>query len=325
MVGTVAAQPSMRHWVAVVGGACALLLAVLLGGYLLIRGDLPDQVASHWGTDGVDATSSPASFVAMTAALQVGGCLLLGVVAAVLPTESRQTLGVVAVGMSAFFTVALGGSVFAQRGVTNPHSATVGGWLALGFAAAVPAAGLAWWLLPAVVPPADERREPPSAAADDSPEVVPPWSAPVPAGSGGYVVAGLLALLAVGLATTPARWVAVPVILLVLAGVLAMSRARLEIGSDGIRVRSLSVITWLRADPATIASASADSVSPLGDFGGYGLRYSLRGKGFVTCSGPALVLRVPHGADIFISIADADLPDALAAVRRLLSAATNLG
>lgn len=150
----------------------------------------------------MDATSSPASFVAMTAALQVGTCLLLGVVAAVLPTESRQTLGVVAVGMSAFFTVALGGSVFAQRGVTNPHSAIVGGWLALGFAAAVPAAGLAWWLLPAVVPPADERREPPSAAADDSPEVVPPWSAPVPAGSGGYVVAGLLALLAVGLATT---------------------------------------------------------------------------------------------------------------------------
>lgn len=47
MVGTVAAQPSMRHWVAVVGGACALLLAVLLGGYLLIRGDLPDQVASR--------------------------------------------------------------------------------------------------------------------------------------------------------------------------------------------------------------------------------------------------------------------------------------
>lgn len=340
------ARPTMRRWSVVVGGlAVAGILAILLL-YAVIRTDLPERVASHWGTDGVDATQTPRAFVTSLVLLEGGIVAFLGMLSAALPVEARRILGATAGGLTGLFVVGIGGSLYAQRGLTDPYAAQdVGGWIALGLAAGVVLAGLIAWLLPTHIPAANDALLSPiparsratgditpiagsAASASDEDATVPdgssregtayglPWSAPVPPGTGGYVVIGLLALLALGLAATPARWIAAPVILAVGLLVFAMTRCRVLIDADGVRVRGFG-ITWLRAPAATISSAEASTARPMAEFGGYGLRYSLHGRGFVTTSGPALRLRIPHGTDTWISVREEDLPGALAAVRQI--------
>lgn len=45
----------------------------LLSMYATIRADLPVQVASHWGGDGIDSTQSPRAFITTTVALCLWG------------------------------------------------------------------------------------------------------------------------------------------------------------------------------------------------------------------------------------------------------------
>lgn len=329
------ARPTMTRWLLVVGGIVALVLAAFLALFAAIRDELPAQVASHWGTDGVDGVSSAGSVLWTLVVLVAGIFVLMGVLSAALAVEARRLLGMVTVGLTGLLAVGLGGSLVMQRGLVDPHAAgDVGGQFALGLVAGAALAALVFWLLPTRVPPATAHTE---AAAKGSttgadqaggtasgdaadglpePEVVLPWSAAVPAGRGGYVVLGLLLLLGVGLATTPASVVATPVIVLVAVAVVAMLRSRLRIDESGVQVRGLG-ITWLKAPAETIGGAEAGQVRPLAEFGGYGLRYSLHGRGFVTLGGPALRLRIPNGADTWISLTATDLPAAVAAARRI--------
>lgn len=131
------ARPTMRRWSVVVGGlAVAGILAILLL-YAVIRTDLPERVASHWGTDGVDATQTPRAFVTSLVLLEGGIVAFLGMLSAALPVEARRILGATAGGLTGLFVVGIGGSLYAQRGLTDPvcrpgcrrlGRARAGGW-----------------------------------------------------------------------------------------------------------------------------------------------------------------------------------------------------
>ena len=230
----------MTRWLIVTGGGAALGAAGLIATYLAIRADLPPRVASHWGLDGVDATQDPAALVATLIAVNLGCLLLLGALAAVGPIEVRRPLAMTVAALTGVLMLGVGGTLWAQRGLADPYAATdATRLLALGFAAAAPLAGLAYWLLPTHIPtprdPLSWGAGAPSAGEAEAglsrgagaaagafaggaaarfelpsePLVGDgPWIVPVPAGVSGYVIAGLLGVLALGLVTTPARWVA---------------------------------------------------------------------------------------------------------------------
>ncbi len=340
------AHPTMTRWLIVTGGGTALGAAGLIATYLAIRADLPPRVASHWGLDGVDATQDPAALVATLIAVNLGCLLLLGALAAVGPIEVRRPLAMTVAALTGVLMIGVGGTLWAQRGLADPYAATdATRWLALGFAAAAPLAGLAYWLLPTHIPtprdPLSRGAGAPSAGEAEAglsrgagaaagasaggaaarfelpsePLVGDgPWIVPVPAGVSGYVIAGLLGVLALGLVTTPARWVATPLFLMVALGVLAMTRAQLVIDAESVRVRSLGRITWLRVPVRVIRGVEVAQARPMADFGGYGLRYTPAGRAFITRPGPALKLRVPTGADTWISLEAKDVPTAVAAI-----------
>lgn len=323
-------RPTMARWSSVVGTILLVAVAGLMGLYAAIRADLPAQVASHWGSDGVDSTQSPRQYLITTVALLVGLALVQGVVARFIPADGRRVLGVVAAGMTGFLGLGLGGTLWDQRGITDPYAApSPGGWLALGFALAVPLAGLAWWLLPTYIPDAHVTPGAPPArtsasrldaarAEEIAARLGPPgtasgetWRDPVPAGRGVLVILGLLAFLAIGLSATPARWIAVPVLVLVAVIVGSMARSEMVVDADAVRVRAYGKVTWLSAPLRTIRFADVEQVRPLAEFGGYGLRYGMRGRGFVTVPGPALHLKIPGSTDTWITCAHPELAAAM--------------
>lgn len=321
--------PTMGRWLAVVGGITAVALAVFLVGFAVIRADLPPRIATHWGSDGVDGTQSHGALSFSVAGILLGLLAFHAVLARFIPAEGRRVLGASCSGLAAFIAVGIGGTVWAQRGLSDPAQAdsAVGGLVA-GAVAAIPAAFLAWRLMPVWVPDASDvppgrhragsGRQPapggaPGAAGagQGSPEpagvahlrATGSWSAPIPAGTIGYWILGITVLMGIGLIATPARWISTP-IMLVIAGIVgAMTRARLVVDREALKVTS-GPITWLRAPLRTVATADVEVISPLGDFGGYGLRYARKGKGFVTVGGPALHVVVPGGSDVWVSCAD---------------------
>lgn len=302
-------QPTMLRWVAVVGSFVIAGFSTFAGLAASWRDRLPAQVASHWGGSGVDDTQSLDAFIATAGAAVAGTTLLLGLVARFAPAAIRRVLGATQAGMGLYLTTAFAGSLYDQVGLTDPYAAPApGGWLGVGIVPGALAAYLAWRLLPAqeiAVTITDPLPTGVTTLATRPGEQL-SWVGRVPLSAAPYVLLGLTSAVGVFIAWqagTP--WAGVlPAV--VGAVVVWMCRATVLVDRAGLRVRSAGRVTWLRIPLDRIRQAQADQVRPLAEFGGWGLRWGVRGRGFVTRTGPALRVDAADGSSTWVSVDDAE-------------------
>lgn len=302
-----------------VGPALAVAGAVVVGAR---RAELPDPIAVHWGPGGVAdgfmdvgaATVTTALVTALVPLVLVGTGFLLH-------RSARAMMAGFAGGMAAFLAVVLFGSLLSQAGQTPPGGEVATGPLVLVGLLAGAGLGLVLWLcgrVPAGALPGRAAALPADAPRlNVSPTTRLAWTgtAPMPVWS----VVGLLVvavLPTVWLAVVGERWLLL-LPLAVGALVLMVLTARVVIDARGLRVTSFG-LAWSKVPLDRVESAQVGAVQALRDFGGWGWRVDREGRrGFITRSGPALVVRRAGEPDLVVTVDD---PHEAAAVLNTLAA-----
>jgi hypothetical protein len=271
-----------------------------------LRDRLPAEVASHYGADGVDATQSLTAYLVSSGAVLAVITVMLAALTLAMPGDARRVLGATQLMLSAVLGMTLYGSLVGQLGLADARRAPLPGpWLAAGLGLGAPLAVLGWRLLrpttaprPAVrdrLPANGPLRTDPARGSDLA------WSGRTPWSAGASVVVALVVALAVIFTVAIDPWVGlIPAIVGV--SLVGMLRGRVGIDADGVRVRSFGRLTWVHIPVEQVRFADADTISPLRDFGGYGLRYGLRGRGFVTRAGEALRAECHDGPATWVTV-----------------------
>jgi hypothetical protein len=286
--------------------------------------ELPDPVATHWGSEGVDGFSPPWMYIVLTLGFGGGLVLVLGLLAMFahrLPQSSTKPqlgpwgpttrfLAGTNLGLSLLIaTIGLAGTGI-QRGLADAADAPgIGGWTLLGLGLLIAGAGVGWFLQPAN--PAYPAVEADSAAT------IPLASSERAAWFGTAVMTrtgivflsvalAVLALLTVFFAVRgePSWWILAATTLLIAVLMAAMLVFRVRVNANGLRVRSL--IGWpnTRIPLERIERVETVQIDPMREFGGWGWRLGLDGRrGVVLRAGDAL--QVTHsGGRVFVVTID---------------------
>ena len=272
------------------------------------RGELPDPVATHWGSHGPDG------FESLSGALVP---LLLGAVLAALgwavaffwgrDTGTRRT----AVGTSLGLAVLLGtvtvGSLAVQRGLDDARDAPgVGGLVLVGTLAGLALGIGAAFLVPRVVAPSTHAPVDPLAprvALEPSERAA--WSGSVRGAS--VLMAGILGVaLCSFLATREGLALAALLMAPVVALVVTALVWRVTVDQRGLEARPL--LGWPRVHVPLdeVERAVVVQVHPLTDFGGWGYRIRSGGRtGVVVRGGEAVEVHRTGGRSLVVTVDDA--------------------
>ena len=300
-------RPTMPRWCAVVLGSLGLLGLVAAAVMWPVTDRLPPQVASHWGTDGVDNVQSLTGYLSSAALVLLGTSTLLAILAWRAPMAVRRVLGAVQSGMAWLIGTMMIGGLLGQLDLTDPYRAPDPGvWIAIGLLPAAVVAAVAWRLLPAHEPSAQAPPAVPTQAARvaQRPNEQLTWLGHTPLSAGLMVAVGAVMVLAVALGWRASPWAALLPAAIGM-GVLWMCRATVVVDRQGLRVRSGGWVTWLCIPLDRVRVAEVDQVRPLAQFGGYGLRWGRRGRGFVTRGGAAVRVDTADGDSTWVSVDDA--------------------
>lgn len=300
-----------------VPAALAVVAAALVGA---AWPTLPDPVAVQWNGAEVSGTLPLVGAVLMNVAMVAGGGALFGAIA-LHALRSGQRMRAVRgmAGFGAGLATALGvlmtASILLQRGNATAEAAGDAPMVLAAVAAVlsgVVAAGLVALLLPRQPEPEPvDAATPPALQLSDGERAV--WVGRVQA------PAGLLALLTVPfvvmaplplLLDGPVLLGAVPLGLAALS--LGFARWRVRVDRHGVTV--LPAIGWpgWRIPAGSVMRARAVHVHPLGDFGGYGLRFGADGRrGLVLRAGTALEIERTDGRTVVVTVDGADEAAAL--------------
>lgn len=298
-----------------------LPLAIISGAVAIVlswRDELPDQVATHWSDDGVDAVGSIASmiipFTLICTVFVVGMWALARFSGHAAMTRRFAT------GIAVWLAVFLGGLLIvtfdAQRGLEDAYSATGLGTGVLVTVGASFASGIA----AGCVVPGDPAR--PAATT------LPPTTATLPLEADeravwvqtvGQSTATMLALvasvaagsIALGLAT---EWWIGLVLAVGLLPLLALLHATVIVDRRGLTARTMIPWPKITVPLDEIEDVSVTRVRPLGEFGGWGIRTSLNGSvGMVLRKGEGIEVRATGGRRIVVTVDDAATGAALLA------------
>ena len=312
----------------------SIVTTVALVVQIAILGDLPDQIAIHWGTNGrPNSFASPWWNLALTFVLGYGLPLLLGVTT--LPGIRRggrgptyRMMGAVSAGITTFVTVLSTWLTLAQRGLTDTNDVRLGlaipaYSLAIGFAVGA----LGWFIQPAQESPGTRVSATPIPAADSSHGG---------AGAGGswhgvarFATKPLIALsvAAAGLFLVGlGRWLfgnnlvsAAPLTFVgILLAVLIASTSvfNVEINRTGLAVRSILGLPRFRVPIEDIESVELIDIDPMGEFGGFGVRSRRGRRAVVLRRGDALEVTRRSGKRFAVTVEHPQ--DAVAALRAIL-------
>jgi len=289
-----------------------------------------DRIAVHWSFDGTpDGFAAPWVFLVGMAVLALALSLTFGLILFASegdgPSVTRRILAVVALWLSVFLTVLSGWLLFTQR----EGIAQVPIWqgLLIAFGTGVVAGGLGRGLAPpaVAVAPGGRAAEPLPLAPGERAVWVGRTRMATPgivAISAGVVVALAAAIVAnIVVAGGLVPLFLVPAVLVVV--LLLTSFWTVRIDEAGLDVRSATGWPRFRMPAAEVASAGTIDVRPLGEFGGWGIRFG-RGRrlGIVMRSGEALEAQNRDGGALVVTVDDADTAAALlgAVAKRAASA-----
>ena len=294
----------------------ALPLAIALAGSILAiawLGRLPAEVAIHWATGGAPDGFAPPWIVPGMLLLIVAGFSAVTVVSLSAAHGSRvrnaRILVATASWLSTTLTVGLVGSLVSQLDLADPRSAqSPAAPLITGAVLGLAVGALAWFLAP--VPPAGESATPTVERLSLGEDARVMWTATATASPKLAIVIALfaVALLVQAIVLTfelgAAAW---PLYLapVVLALVLSTLTWRLRIDHRGVVARSVLGFPRITVPAGRIQGASVVTVSPVADFGGWGLRWLPGQVGVILRGGEALRVSRWDGHTVTITTHDA--------------------
>lgn len=297
------------------------LAAAALATAALLVVDLPPRLAVHWGPGGgVDRVGGIGDLIAP---MLIGVVLITATLVGTLFAKTRgaTTTGFVRalVGTSVLIGAGLSFSMLAtglaQHGVDDPMSvplsAALGG-MGLGFVAALVIAVICVLLVPRV-DSEGEREGVVEALALGATERA-SWSRPVvasPVAIGIIAAAAVMTCGVVLLAGAPAPVLLVPAVLYGL--VLSTLAWRVRVDASGLVARSVLGLPVFRVPLTVVAGVRTVEVSPMRDFGGWGLRFGALGWGLVMRGGSAIAVDRKGRSPFVVTVDDADTGAALLA------------
>lgn len=291
----------------------ALPLVLLAGSFALTlswRPRLPDPIALHWGVNGVDRVGSFSEQLTVMLVLALCLCVPAMILAIVVRGAARRGM----VGLSAGLAVMVGGLLVGtsavQLDVTDATTVpTPGLAIALSLLLGAVVGGVAVWLAGT-----DPSAPATAAVPDDAARLAVPdggaavWTRPLPSIPLAFpvVTLGLLLALTVAMGLLTGDWWMIVVVVLLAAAMLVTTGWRVRVDRTGLTLTG--ILGWPRYHvPATeVIRADAIQVSPIGDFGGWGMRVGRRGAvGFVTRKGEGLEVQRTGNRRTVVTVGDA--------------------
>lgn len=305
--------------------ALAVPLVITAIGVALILAwmpDLPDPVAIHWGTTGVDGFGPTSTYLWLMIGVGLGIPVLLAVMTFATGRESwgatARFMGGLAAGMSAFALVLCLGSVALQRGLEDAtQTPGIGGVIAVAFPTLLLVGAAAWAMQPRVDATPGAPLESTRAI-----EVVPGqrvvWVAttamprPVLWGLAAVLVANIALSVFLFARDSSSGWVSV-IALAAVAGAVAVTAAfRVRITPEAFSARSLLGIPRVTIPVAQVTAVRAREINPFAEFGGWGWRISTDGRqGIVLRRGAAIEVSRAGRRPFVVTIDRADEAAAL--------------
>ena len=320
---TAAYTPSQRLRIALVSGAAPLVIVALGAGALLRIDGLPDPIATHWNAAGEpDGFGTVAGTVILLAAVVAVFSLLSTITTSLLRASAGRSyvprvLVATSVWLSAFLVVGIGGSVWQQRGLVDAGDApTPALALLVAFVIALPLGVGAWFATP--TPATIERPTTDSPALDLAADERVLWVRSATPATHFVVVFVLGIVLVVSAAIVGAAVGAhavipvliAPIVILILASTTLFWRVRID--ATGFVARSALGVPRFTYPIASIVEARAVDLVPLGEFGGWGIRFGSGGRlGIVLRRGEALEIEREDGRVLVITVDDAETAAAL--------------
>lgn len=292
---------------ALVAGAASII------GMLSLT-DLPETVAAHWGPGGkVDRADSLESLVALVGFLVLfftAGAVGITIGALREGTSSVFVRSIVGINtwVSVFLSVAMFLSVKLQQGVTDPFtvpSSTIGISFGVGFIVAVIVAVLAVLATPKLPHSTGLLGTEASVPLADGELVY--WAKDVRSPK------GLIALpvgLTVGIGVLFAvlgipLWL-IALVALIMVAAMTTLQWRVVVDQRGLTATGLFGFPRLHVPREDIVAAAVIDVSPLRDYGGWGIRPGSRGNwGVITRGGEAIEVQRRNGANVVVTVDDA--------------------
>lgn len=300
----------------------AIVVAAAVVVQALALPSLPGVVATHWSFDGTPDGFSPVWTVpVLTAVLGLGlPAVLFGVAFRSLRRGEHgaayRLLGAVALGVAVLLSTLMTWTLVLQVGGADAQLPALVVFSSLLAGVAVGAVG--WMLQP---------HAPWHPVATHTPDALPLapgervlWTQAVTVASAGQVVLASAVALTVAVAVmvavlTASTWAtllsgAIAVLLAIV--VVASSRFHVRVDADGLT--ATSAVGWPRvAVPvADIVSAEVVNVSPMAEFGGWGLRWGPGGSlGVVLRAGEGIRVQRTNGRSVTVTVDDAATATAL--------------
>ncbi|WP_137843955.1 DUF1648 domain-containing protein [Microbacterium sp. 2FI] len=309
---------AIRRFVLVALVVPAVLVGVGVAIQLFLLPQMPDTIAIHWNAAGEADGFAPA-WTQPIATLGFGFGIAALIASVTLPTMRRggrgatyRLMGATAAATSALVTVVLTWTYAAQAGSAEASGAAPAGVvLAAGLAAAI-VIGIAAWL----VQPAEERRRgdrspatPLSLGATE--RAVWMHTATMSRGAMTLLAGSVLLMFGLGIGLMlggeqTAAWITLGLGALLALLVASNTAFRVTVDESGLRVRSSVGVPRFAVPIAEIIRADAVRVDPMGEFGGWGMRWSPEGRfGVVLRAGEALEVERANGKTFVVTVDDA--------------------
>ncbi len=303
-------------WRWVVPVAVALVAAV---PWLIVAGDVPDPLATHFGPSGwADGSMSHE-----LAAVFLGGFLVAGLAWLVwAQRHGPRFAAILAAYFSGLMALASLATAAVNQGIDRWEDAHLAwGWVIVVTLGGVPFAALAGWLQP---PDTPTPRSAPAVPLPLTPTELVVWVGRAQAGPALWLpILALVGLAVAGLFGVAAGWL-LATALFMLAALLCFTSVRVRVDERGVEVRP-GLVPWPRVSfpLATIETARAEVLAPR-EWGGWGYRGSLRlarRAAWVLRSGEALVLDLDGDRRFAVTVDGA--PEAASVINGLLTRRTD--